>query len=52
VKYTRKRMRLKKSITFVATVLATLPLRTASQGGSFAFYTFLNNSLILRNELR
>lgn len=26
--------------TFVPTVLATLPIRTASQGESFAFYTF------------
>lgn len=25
-----------KGITFVSTVLATLPIRTASQGGSFA----------------
>jgi hypothetical protein len=30
----------KKSITFVLTVLATLPIRTASQGGSFAFIAF------------
>lgn len=29
-----------KSITFVLTVLATLPIRTASQGGSFAFIAF------------
>ncbi|NII82085.1 type III secretory pathway component EscU [Pedobacter sp. SG908] len=30
----------KKGITFVSTVLATLPIRTASQGGSFAFIDF------------
>ena len=30
---------LKNSITFVLTVLATLPVRSASQGESFAFYT-------------
>jgi hypothetical protein len=28
-----------KSITFAATVHTTLPMRTASQGVSFAFYT-------------
>jgi hypothetical protein len=27
-------------ITFASTVLATLPIRTASQGGSFAFIEF------------
>ena len=32
---------MKKSSTFVATVLATLPVRSASQGESFAFKGFL-----------
>ncbi len=31
----------KKVYTFVPTVLATLPIRTASQGESFAFNSFL-----------
>ena len=30
-----------KNCTFAATVHTTLPNRTASQGVSFAFYTFL-----------
>jgi len=32
----------RNSVTFVSTVLATLPVRTASQGESFAFKTFSN----------
>ncbi|CAM1335140.1 protein of unknown function [Tenacibaculum aestuariivivum] len=35
-----------KKRTFVATVHTTLPFRTASQGVSFALYTFLLNSFL------
>ena len=33
----------KKVYTFVSTVLATLPIRTASQGESFKRYSFLTH---------
>jgi hypothetical protein len=33
-------VKLKKYCTFVSTVLTTLPIRTASQGESFAFINF------------
>ena len=36
---------IKNYITFVPTVLATLPIRTASQGESFAF-----NGLLIQNN--
>lgn len=39
----------KKDTTFVSTVLATLPFRTASQGGSFAFIDFFLKYLNLLN---
>ncbi|MDF2450430.1 MAG: hypothetical protein K0R26_2934 [Bacteroidota bacterium] len=41
---------IKNSLTFVSTVLATLPIRTASQGESFAFITFLNTPLLPIND--
>lgn len=34
---------MKICFTFVPTVLATLPIRTASQGGSFAFIALQRN---------
>jgi len=36
----KKRKKWYKNCTFVATVHTTLPIRTASQGVSFAFYIF------------
>ena len=36
----KKSLNIKISTIFVPTVLATLPIGTASQGESFAFYNF------------
>ncbi len=39
-----------KVCTFVITVHTTLPTRTASQGVSFALYTFLLNTIQPNNQ--
>ena len=51
IKMLKSIVNMKITRKFVATVHTTLPIRTASQGVSFAFIHFVINSLITANEL-